>query len=64
MYRVVPTHAAVFAGEPVSAALAKDDVSRHDKFGGCFFGAETFSGALGGLVGSAFGGVGCVSEGG
>lgn len=55
---MVPSHAAVLAREPVRAALTEDDVPRHDEFGGAFFGAETFAGALGGFVGAALGGVG------
>lgn len=55
---MVASHGAVLAGEPVCAALAEYDVPRHDELGGAFFGAETFSGALGGFVGAALGGVG------
>ncbi len=55
---MVASHAAILAREPVCAALAEYDVPRHDELGGAFFGAETFSGALGGFVGAALGGVG------
>lgn len=58
---MVATHAAVLAGEPVRAALAEDDVARHDELGGGFLGAEAFSGAAGGGFGAAFGGVGGVA---
>ena len=56
-YGVIASHAAVFPREPESAALSEDYVSWNDKFGGLFFGAETFSGGAGGAVCAAFGGV-------
>lgn len=40
------------------AALAEDDVARHDELGVGFFGAEALAGALFGAVGAALGGVG------
>lgn len=57
---VIATHATILAGVPMRAALAKDDVARYDKFCGGAFGTESFTGALRGFVGPAFGGVrGC-----
>lgn len=56
--RVVAAHAAVLPGEPERAALAEDDVARHDELGLGFFGAEALAGALFGAVGAALGGVG------
>lgn len=58
--RVVAPHAAILAGVPEGAALAEDDVARDDELGGRFFGAEAFSGATGGFISAAFGGVGGV----
>lgn len=55
---MVATHTAILTGEPVRAALSKDDISRDYMLRGAPFGAETFTGALRGLVGAAFGGVG------
>lgn len=54
---MIAAHAAVLAGVPVRAALAEDDVARHDELGGGFLGAQPFSGAARDGFGAAFGGV-------
>ena len=48
--RVVTSHVAVFAGEPVRAALPKYDVTGNNELGGSLFGTESFARARGGFV--------------
>lgn len=54
---VIASHAAVFAGEPMRAALPKYNVAGNDQLQRGFLCTEAFAGALGGFVGPTFCGV-------